>query len=115
MGKNLNDQELKAFLQRHQPLPPPAEPAEMERILARIERSPGRPNLARRPLPWIGIGLTAAVVLLALFFPTRNFWKEQSLPESPVAMVAEEDADFLGEELPDQEIGAGYLQLAGLE
>lgn len=108
-----NDQELKAFLQQHQPKPPAADEGELQAIFTQIERMEEKQSQAYWPrfLFWGAPLVAAAAILFVLLGPVRE--SAEPLVQDASVTASDSDWGFL-EEAADQEVGEDYLQLAGL-
>lgn len=93
-----DENSLRQFLQRNQPAPPPAPADEWERIQ---HRTNGAPRPWRVPALWFG--LSAAAVLLVVFFAKGPV----NEPQVDVGFVDEET-------LPTLDVGEDYLEIASL-
>lgn len=117
--KDFDDNNLKSFLQRHQPKAPAGPEQELNQILKKI-----KPTSSFR-FKWFAIPTAVAAGLMAFWIsmqpstltvPTpEKSVSEQPIAEAPqVALLDDEDIDFFEDEKPTLEIGQDYLTLAGL-
>ncbi|NUM88945.1 MAG: hypothetical protein HUU37_07060 [Bdellovibrionales bacterium] len=89
------ENDLRQFLQRNQPVPPPAPPGELERILLRVKE----PRLGRPRAWWLGLAAAAAIFLVVLSVRTPT----------------DEPEIFEEESLPTFDVGEDYLEIASID
>lgn len=107
MDTNRNEDDLKRFLQRNQPQPPPGPENELALLLAKTAGVKNTP--VRRPLWPRAVAAVAAALAIAIL--TR-----EAVREAPYAppFAALEEPDMLEPALPALEVGESYLELAAL-
>lgn len=116
---DFKDNQLKNFLQRHQPKSPTAPKDELGQILKQVEPKPSiRFN-------WFVIPTAIAAGLMAFWIsmqpatevsppPVPSITEQQPEELNQVALIDDEDVDLFDDEKPTLEIGEDYLTLAGL-
>lgn len=116
---DFKDNQLKNFLQRHQPKAPPAPKEELVQILMQIEPPPSI------RYKWFVFPTAIAAGLLAFWIsmqpvtevippPAQSITEQQSEDLNQVALIDDEDVDLFDDEKPTLEIGEDYLTLAEL-
>lgn len=114
-----NNDNLKNFLQRHQPKAPSAPGQELNQILKKIE-----PTSSFR-YKWFLVPTAFAAGLMAFWIsmqqsennlpaPILTVKEQPALDSNQVALLDDEDFDLFEDEKPTLEIGEDYLTLAGL-
>ncbi|MES2965613.1 MAG: hypothetical protein V4760_17155 [Bdellovibrionota bacterium] len=120
MNRRIDDDQIAAFLKKHQPVAPAIDEAKVQAsALAKLgltsNASPGR--VFRRPMPWIAFSGAMAAGLAALFIVTKNVDVPPGSAVSAAVVEADSDWDedpFEDEELPTMEIGEDYLEMMAM-
>jgi hypothetical protein len=107
-----SEDELKKFLQQYQPRPEPVtDPAQLNRIRARLETS--RTDRRLVPARWLAATSALAAGVIALVMTIQSNRLESGRPHgTPAPIKAELEADDLySEVLPAHDIGETYFEL----
>lgn len=109
MTDQFNDDELKTFLKKNQPIAPPAPHGQLDQLLKQLGLGKRRPKIAPM-FAWGGL-VAASFAVVFIFFGTQQSQQHASPKIESVAYEVESEEDYYEEELPSLGVGGDYFDL----